>query len=37
MNGLLLDGLSKVDALTKKIGPFSGEVDGLLTKSGRFV
>ena len=31
MNDLLLDGPPKVDGLMKRIGPFWGEEDGLLT------
>ena len=33
MNDLLLDGPPKVDGLMKRIGPFWGEEDGLLTKN----
>lgn len=32
MNDLLLDGPPKLDGLMKRIGPFWGEKDGLLTK-----
>ena len=32
MNDVLLDGPPRVDGLMKRIGPFWGEKDGLLTK-----
>ena len=32
MNGLLLDGLSKVEGLMKKTGPFGTEVDSFVAK-----
>ena len=33
MNGLLLDGPTKIDGLMKKTGPFGGEVDSFVAEN----